>query len=216
MIVVSVNLSPIIAVTAKNGKRVETAIFKKPAAGPVNVGTRGIVGDDQADKRHHGHPTQALYAFSAQEYAHWRGVKNKPFPYGLFGENLTIDGLDDSLVCLGDRYRIGSVSVEVTFPRLPCSTLAMAVEDTSIVAGFLERKRVGPYLRVLSEGTLAAGDSVNIESSHPARLSIVECMYLLHDAEGTPRDLERWRDLSEIDAADDRVKEKALAKLASA
>lgn len=212
MFVVSLNVSPIIDHTTDSGKQVRTGIFKQPSLGPVMLGIRGFTGDDQADKRHHGWPTQAAYAFSAQEYTYWRNEHNASYPYGLFGENLTIDGLDDSKVCLGDIYRVGDARIQVTSPRLPCSTLAMAVKTNAIVKGFMSRRRVGPYFSVLSPGDIKQGDEFTLETPDPLRISIVECMELLHEEIIKPS---RLREMASIVAIDSRIREKALARAAS-
>jgi MOSC domain-containing protein YiiM len=213
MIVVSLNISPVIAHTTPAGKSVRTGIFKRPTTARVMLHERGFTGDDQADKRHHGWPTQAAYAFSAQEYKHWRSVLGLELPFGLFGENLTIDGLDDSAVHLGDVYRLGSALMQVSSPRLPCSTLAMAVGTTAIVKGFMERMRVGPYFTVLEAGEVGTGDILTLQQADPRMVSIVRCMELLHATIITNDIRAGLTSITQIAAADSRIKEKALAKL---
>jgi MOSC domain-containing protein YiiM len=205
MRVASVNISPILTV-AHHGKQVRTAIYKQPISGRLLLAERGFRGDEQADKRHHGRPTQAAYAFSAAEYPYWNGVLGRfDLVPGRFGENLTIEGLDDAAVCIGDIYRLGDARVQVTFPRLPCSTLAMALDDTAFPKAFLARMRTGPYLRVLSEGDVGAGDAMTLEWAHPARLSIVETVHLLHFEKNAAA---RWREASEIVEMDEEVRAK--------
>jgi len=213
MRIISLNVSEIIEVKHK-GKLVKTAIYKQPTTRRIMLGVLGFEGDDQADKRHHGGPTQAAYAFSAEEYAYWRTELGRfDLSYGLFGENMTVEGLDDSKVCIGDIYLVGGARVQVTFPRLPCSTLAMAVADPGIVKGFLKRKRVGPYFAVLGAGEVGVADEITLETAQSDRVSIVELMYLLHDAPGSQKDRERWHAAASIDALDVRVKTKLLVKL---
>ncbi len=213
MIVASLNLSPVIAHTTPGGKSVRTGIFKQPTRARVMLNIRGFAGDDQADKRHHGWPTQAAYAFSMQEYHHWRSVLGLELPYGLFGENLTIDGLDDGAICLGDTYRLGGALIQVSSPRLPCSTLAMAVGTNAIVGGFMDRARVGPYFTVLEAGEVETGDELILRHADPEQISIVRCMELIHG----PADSEQARagltSITRIHAVDSRIKEKALARL---
>jgi len=215
MRIVSLNVAPVSEVLHKQ-KLVRTAIFKQPTTHRILLDTRGFVGDEQADKRHHGWPSQAAYAFSAEEYGYWRSRLGRlDLPFGLFGENMTCEGLDDAAVCIGDIFRVGEARIQVTFPRLPCSTLALAVGDAGIVKGFLERKRVGPYFAVLTPGLVGTGDELHLEAPDPGRVSILELMYLLHDAKGNAADRQRWDVTADIPALDSRVREKLRGKLAA-
>jgi len=216
MRIVSLNLSPIREVSHK-GRVVRTGIYKQPTQVPVMLRERGFDGDQQADKKHHGWITQAAYAFAAEEYAHWRAtLARADLPFGLFGENLTVEGLDDEKVCIGDVYRVGDARVQVTFPREPCSTLAMAVNDTGFPKVFLARKRVGPYFRVLAEGLVQTGDEVARESAHPARLSIAQAIDLMHFAEGDAAQLRgRYQRAAQIEALDERWKTKFVRMAAA-
>jgi len=212
MRIVSLNVSAVREVHA-GGRLLRTGIFKMPTAAPTLLSERGFAGDDQADKRHHGWPTQAAYAFSALEYDHWKlALGRLELPYGLFGENLTIDELDDSTVCIGDVYAIGDARVQVTFPRVPCSTLAAAVGEKDFVKAFLERKRCGPYFRVLSPGVVTVGDRLELTRRDSANLSLMEAMDLMHFAEKAHA---RWKQASEIEAMDERWRTKFAAKAAS-
>lgn len=212
MRVVSVNVSPVRSVN--RGERVvQTAIFKQPVAGSVAVGLLSIAGDDQADKRHHGGPHQAVYALSVQEYDHWRAELARTIEFGLMGENLTIDGLDDGELCIGDVLGIGSVQLQVTKTRAPCATLAMAMQMPTFPKLFLARRRVGPYFRVIKEGQVSPGDDVRLVERDPARLSCMDATWLMLLAEHEP---ERWRRAAEIPALCPRWKEKFLSRAAGA
>jgi MOSC domain-containing protein YiiM len=209
VIIASINVSPVREVV-RGGRLVRTGIFKTSFAGPVRLGERGFVGDDQADRKHHGHPTQAAYAFAAEEYPHWQAFLSRlTLPHGSFGENLTVTGLDDDAVCIGDVYRVGGARVEVTFPRVPCSTLAAALDSPQIVKAFLERARCGPYLRVLTPGEVGVGDAMTRESAHPLGLSLREAMILMHAAEPSRT---RCEEAASIEAMDERWRTKFAAK----
>ncbi|MEY3232397.1 MAG: hypothetical protein RL689_2486 [Planctomycetota bacterium] len=209
MEIVSVNVSAVREVAA-GGKVLRTGIFKAPAGGRVHLGERGLTGDDQADRRHHGWPTQAAYAFAAEEYPHWQAFLSRlTLPHGSFGENLTVAGLDDDTVCIGDVYRVGGARVEVTFPRVPCSTLAAALDSPQIVKAFLERARCGPYLRVLTPGKVGVGDTMTRESAHSLGLSLREAMILMH-APAPSRT--RCAEAASIKAMDERWRTKFAAK----
>lgn len=160
MEVLSVNVSRIVEVE-RNGKRYRTGIFKRPVAGAVHVTRLGLEGDEQADRRVHGGPEMAVYCYSIENHEFWRReLRRDDLGPGTFGENLTVRGMTDDVVRVGDRFRIGRVELEVTKPRGPCATLAMAMNDASIVRRFLASCRCGFYCRVLAEGQVRAGDAV--------------------------------------------------------
>lgn len=162
------------------GRKTKTGICKEPIPNPVYVSKMGIEGDAQADLENHGGVDKAVYAYSVENYRYWEAELNRPLPHGQFGENLTVSGLTDEVVNIGDRFRFGTVEMEVTQPRVPCFKLGMRMEDNQFVGRFHHSGRVGFYLRVLSEGTLQAGDSIERISSDSSRLSIQEAMLALH------------------------------------
>lgn len=138
-----------------------SGIFKAPVQGPVWLGRTHLAGDGQADRRVHGGPEQAVLAYAAQHYPLWRAELGIPeMDYGAFGENFTIDGLDEETVCLGDIYRIGAARVQVSQPRYPCWKLARRWHRNDLVARVLRTGRSGWYFRVLEEGWVEAGLAV--------------------------------------------------------
>ena len=140
---------------------VSTAIFKKPVTGSVAVGRYNLEGDAQADLKNHGGEHMAVYAYSLDHYDYWRAILHRgEMPYGQFGENLTIDGLDESACCVGDRLRIGSSLFAITQPRVPCFKLGIRLGDDRMPKLFSESARTGFYLKVEREGALQAGDAV--------------------------------------------------------
>lgn len=162
MKLVSVNVSRPIDV--RNGKDlVRTGIFKKPVAGPVAVGPTNLEGDGQADLENHGGEHKAVYAYSLDHYAYFREALGRDdMPYGQFGENLTISGLDETRSFLGDHLRIGSAEFAVTQPRVPCFKLGIRFGDATVPKLFSRSLRTGFYLMVLREGTIQAGDEVEL------------------------------------------------------
>lgn len=162
MKLVSVNVSR--PVDIRDGKDlVRTAIFKKPVAGPVAVGRFNLEGDGQADLENHGGEHMAVYAYSLDHYAYFRQALGRDeLPHGQFGENLTIEGLDEAQSFLGDRLAIGSAEFAVTQPRVPCYKLGLRFGDPTVPKLFSRSLRTGFYLRVLREGTLQAGDAVEV------------------------------------------------------
>ena len=140
-----------------------TSIFKQPVDGPVSVERLGLTNDTQSDLSVHGGPDKAVYAYPSEHYAFWKEeLPEFDFQWGTFGENLTTTGLLESEVCLGNRYRIGSVELEVSQPRFPCQKLAMRFDDPLMVKRFLASRKSGIYFRVLQEGVLKTGDEIEL------------------------------------------------------
>ena len=138
-----------------------TGFFKSPVAGPVLLGRTNLAGDGQANLRVHGGEDKAVLAYAASHYPLWRTELSLPdLPYGAFAENFTIAGQDESQVCLGDVYSIGSARVEVAQPRQPCSNIAHRWRLTDLTERVAATGRHGWYLRVLAEGEVVAGEPV--------------------------------------------------------
>lgn len=199
------------------GKRlVWTSIFKSPVTGRVPIRNHNLVGDRQSDLSVHGGPDKAIYAYPDEHYAYWREQLSDPdLRPGYFGENLTVQGLLEGDVHVGDRLRIGSAVLVVTQPRMPCFKLGIRVGRPDMVKRFLDSRRSGFYLKVETEGDLGAGDIVGMLEPDPAALSISELlrMYLnervdvnrLRDAIAIPALPHEWRThlqklLADVDA----------------
>lgn len=162
-------------------QRVDSAIDKQPATSPVRLSSNGLSGDEQADPRFHGGPDQAVYLYSVDDYRWWSGLLDRELSPGLFGENLTVDGVPNDLF-VGDRLLIGPVLLEVTGPRLPCSKLAAVMGDDDFARAFIRAERPGAYCRVLNEGRLSTGDAVSLIAG--SDVSLRELFRLNY--EGTP------------------------------
>lgn len=147
-----------------------TAFFKTPVAGAVFAGRMNLEGDCQADREHHGGIDKAVLAYSADHYAWWHEQLQHPdLPYGGFGENLTIAGLTEETVCIGDRWQAGDVVFEVSQPRQPCWKLSRRWRIDRLAQQVVASGKSGWYLRVLAEGPIAAGMELRlVERPHPA------------------------------------------------
>lgn len=140
----------------------ESAIGKEPVAGRIWVGTLGLAGDTVADRRHHGGADQAVLAYAADHYPKWRREWQEDVRGGAFGENLTVEGTDEDVACLGDQWRVGEALFEVTKSRTPCMTLARRHRRADLVKTVHANGRSGWYLRVLNEGWIEAGGLVEL------------------------------------------------------
>ncbi len=139
-----------------------SAIDKRPVPGPVRVHTLGVDGDEQADRVDHGGTEQAVYAYAREDLDLWEAELVRDLHDGIFGENLTTEGLDVSGAHVGERWRVGSVLLEVTTPRIPCRVFQGWLDEPRWVKRFTAYGRPGTYLRVVEEGVLAAGDAVEV------------------------------------------------------
>jgi len=174
------------------GKTVHTGIWKTPVTGPRMVRRLNIDGDGQGDLNGHGGEGRALYVYQEDSYRYWQNhLGRDDFVYGQFGENLTVDGLSDAEVCIGDHYRIGGALFEVTQPRVTCYRLGIRMNEPEMAALLVKHRRPGFYFRVLEEGEVQAGDEIVHVASGPEQMSVSDIDALLY-MPGHPREqLER-------------------------
>ncbi|WP_442483762.1 MOSC domain-containing protein [Aeoliella sp. SH292] len=181
---------------------VSTAIFKKPVEGPVEATELGLVGDDQADKSVHGGVDKAVYAYAEENYQWWREhLPDRELPPGELGENLTVRGMVDDEVQIGDRFRIGTAVFEITQPRQPCFKLGIKMQMPTIVKMFHQAGRPGFYLRVLEPGVFTAGDDIECVSRAENSITIAELYRLRFDPKATRDQLEHAEALSGLSEA---------------
>ncbi len=157
-------------------RTVRTAIFKEPVLFRVRVRRLNLDGDSQADLRVHGGPDKAVYAYDLSGYAHWRRKLGLELPFGQFGENLTVEGMPESLVRIGDIYRIGTALLQVSQPRSPCYKLSLKMGRPAFARDFLASGHPGFYLRVLEEGELGAGDPIALVEAGPDGATVERAM----------------------------------------
>jgi MOSC domain-containing protein YiiM len=181
MIVESTNISRVRKVQYR-GDTYKTGIFKQSVTGPLELSTEGVAGDVICDLVNHGGAHKAVYGFSVDHYAHWRDILGKPdLAHGAFGENLTISGLDEDSICIGDQFSIGSALLEVSQPRVPCFKLGIALEDERAPALFTRHMHTGIYFRVLKGGTVSVGDEISLSGRHPGEISVHKLFRAYHD-----------------------------------
>jgi ferredoxin-NADP reductase/MOSC domain-containing protein YiiM len=170
-----------------HGKDVYTGVFKDPVDGQRRVGKLNIEGDSQGDRAGHGGEQRAVFVYQLDSYRHWeRELGRNDFVHGQFGENFTVEGLADDEVCIGDRYRVGTATFEVTQPRVTCYRVGIRMNDPRIPALLVSHHRPGFYFRVLEEGEVQAGDEITKLAPGPEQLPVAEADALLY-LPGHPR-----------------------------
>jgi ferredoxin-NADP reductase/MOSC domain-containing protein YiiM/ferredoxin len=179
-LVVSVNVARPREVSWE-GKLVATSIWKLPVDGRIKVEKLGLVGDEQADKVGHGGEHRAVMVYQLDSYRYWESFLNRPsFKYGQFGENLTVEGLADTRVCIGDRFRIGTALFEITQPRVTCFKVGIKLDEPQMPALMVAHRRPGFYLRVIEEGEISAGDAITKVSAGPEAMTVADIDTLLY------------------------------------
>jgi len=170
----------------------KTGIYKLPAVGPVQITSYGIPGDVVYDTKHHGGLDQAVYIYGALDYAWWSNTLGWEVPPGTFGENLTVSNLESALLSIGDILHMGEVVLQVTAPRIPCTTLAARMNDPSFIKRFQAAERPGLYCRVLHEGKVQAGDPVSLEPYIGERVTVLEMFRDFYEPDLTEAGIRRY------------------------
>ncbi|WP_405866269.1 MOSC domain-containing protein [Streptomyces sp. NBC_00005] len=172
------------------GRTVHTGVWKYPVHGPAMVRRLNIDGDGQGDTAGHGGEQRAVLVYQIQSYRHWqRHFGRDDLGYGQFGENLTVDGLLDDEVCIGDRYRIGEAEFEVTQPRVTCYRVGLRLGEPELPALLVSHHRPGFYMRVVREGRIQAGDGIVQTRTGPGELSVADTDALLYLPDRDPATL---------------------------
>ena len=169
-------------------------LMKEAVEGPRMVGRLNVDGDGQGDLAGHGGEQRAVFVYQLGSYRYWvRELGRDDFVHGQFGENFTVEGLNDDEVCIGDRYQIGAAMFEVSQPRVTCYRVGIRMDDPRMPALLVSHNRPGFYLRVLVEGEVQAGDEIFKVASGPGRMTVAEVDALLylpgHSREGVQRAL---------------------------
>lgn len=156
------------------GHPARSAIWKAPVPGRVAARGVNLEGDDQADRKAHGGPDKAVYAYAAEDARWWEQEIGRPFSYGEFGENLTTEGIDASGALVGERWQIGTTLLEVSQPRIPCWRLGVRMNDPLFPRYFADAMRPGAYLRIVAEGVLGEGDLIRVVAKPDHDVKVVD------------------------------------------
>ncbi len=201
-------------------KGVPSAIDKQPVAVPLHAGPLGLSGDEQGDPRHHGGPDKAVHAYASANYAIWRQElpdRAAFFRAGGFGENLVVEGIDESGICLGDLWQVGGAVMAVSQGRQPCWKLNLRFDQPDMARRVQDSGRTGWYFRVVSAGPVAAGDQGHLlERPHPD-WTLTRVSHLLYHDRMNLADLaglaalpdlpENWRRLAEARLANRKTED---------
>ncbi|MEJ2861271.1 MOSC domain-containing protein [Actinomycetospora flava] len=185
----------------RDGVTTSTAIWKRAVDGPVEVGPENLAGDEQADRKNHGGPEKAVYAYGEEDLAWWReqlpGLDDL-----VFGQNLTTAGYDLRDARIGERWRIGTAELEVVQPRIPCFKLGLRAGDPTMPRRFIAATRPGVYLRVTRTGTITAGDPLAVSHRPDDGPTVADVFAIYHhhrdraarllDAPGLPSWYHDW------------------------
>ncbi|GAA4269723.1 MOSC domain-containing protein [Hyunsoonleella aestuarii] len=167
-----------------NGKEVTTGIYKKPVNHRILFGNQCVQNDEISDRNVHGGEFKACYLFSSDQYSYWKNLyPNLDWEYGMFGENLTISGLNEKDICVGDIFEIGTSLVQVTQPREPCFKLGIKFGSQQVVKQFIEHGYPGTYIRILEEGYVKNGDSLKLVERVKDSISTWQLFNLLYSKE---------------------------------
>src|SRR4051794_6537802 len=171
---------------------VHTGIWKDAVRGRRMVRRLNVDGDGQGDLEGHGGVNRAVFVYQVESYRYWEDVLARDdFTHGQFGENFTVEGLADAEVCIGDRYRTGSAVFEVSQPRVTCYRVGMRMNEPRMPALLVAHRRPGFYLKVLTEGTVEAGDEILKIAGGPERMTVAEIDALLYKPHHPRPQLER-------------------------
>lgn len=162
-----------------NGKTEHTGIYKIPVQGAIRLEKSMVAGDTIANRKVHGGLHKACYLFSVEQYPYWKALYPQlEWNWGMFGENLTLAGMNESKMRIGDTYRIGEALVQVSQPREPCYKLGLRFGSQQILKEFIAHAYPGAYVRVLREGAIRVGDAVTLEVRSANPLTVKQCFEL--------------------------------------
>tara|TARA_R110002050_G_scaffold74772_3_gene160083 strand:+ start:5531 stop:6175 length:645 start_codon:yes stop_codon:yes gene_type:complete len=170
-----------------NGKEVTTGIYKTPTTNSIFLGESDVKNDEVTDRKHHGGEFKACYLFSENQYDYWKNLyPNLDWNWGMFGENITVNGLDETKLCIGDIYRVGEALIQITQPREPCFKLGVKFGNQNVLKQFIEYGFSGTYVRVLESGFVKTGDTFKLVEQAKNSLTTWQFFNLLFSKEKSP------------------------------
>ena len=180
--VVSTNISQPKTVKWR-GKNVQTGIFKYPVPSGIYLESEDVRGDNVVDRKYHGGIDKACYLYSADVYDDWKAkFPDADWSLGMFGENLTVQGLDERQIYIGDQYKVGECLIEVSEPREPCFKLGIRFGTQKVLKPFVASHNCGVYVRVLAKGLVKSGDEMKLVKRVQEDFSMARIYWLLYNA----------------------------------
>lgn len=163
-----------------NGEKIETGIYKTPVSTSIYLGKTDVKNDHVIDRKYHGGEHKACYFYAANHYEHFKALyPNLDWKFGMFGENITIDNFEETNIRIGDTFKIGKAVIQVSEPRQPCFKLGIRFNNQKILKDFIQSSYSGFYVRILQEGEVKKGDSLELIERNPNDLSIEDVFSLL-------------------------------------
>lgn len=204
MKVVSTNIADVQTISWR-GKSVETGIYKLPT-NSILLGVMDVANDHVVDRKYHGGVDKACYIYSSNHYQFWKEkYPDLEWGYGMMGENITIEGLDETTLNIGDIYQLGAATVQVAQPRQPCFKLGVKFGSQAILKEFINAPYPGAYLRVLEEGEVKVDDEMLAVRLNPNKVGLLEVFRLLY--KGTEKDADRINEILDFDLLPDETKD---------
>jgi MOSC domain-containing protein YiiM len=177
--VLSVNISQIKKIRYKN-QTITTGIFKESTMDTLKVRGVNIEGDDQADRSVHGGENKAIYVYPSEHYSYWKmQYPEKNLPFGMFGENLTTEGMIENEINVGDIFRIGTTEIIAVQPRMPCYKLGIKFDDPGVIRKFVNAPYPGIYFKIKKEGELKVGDEIKLIHKDQEKISVLDIYNIL-------------------------------------
>jgi len=186
-------------ITIEEGNRTfQTGYFKESTDDQLWLGETGLQEDFQADRKFHGGPEKALLAYGVSSYAIWKEKYGFDLGYGAFGENISISGLDEENVCLGDIYKIGEALIQISQPRQPCWKINVALQDKNMLKNVLHEGRTGWYYRVIKEGYLQKGMLLTLKERPNPKWSVKRANDVMKSKKENPALVEELLNVKEL------------------
>ncbi len=182
-----------------NGKEIYTGIYKFPVDESLQLERTDVAGDDVMDRKYHGGEDKACYLYSADHYPFWQSkFPNLNWQFGMFGENLTAAGLDESQIHIGDIFKIGNTVVQITQPRQPCFKLGIRLENPSALKMFVDAEKPGTYVRILESGIVRQDDLLELIERKEQNYTLKEIFHFLYHAESNLEQIKKAIEIEEL------------------
>ena len=211
MKIMSINVSLPEKIIFKN-KNLTTSIFKAPTNKTIKVESEGLLGDRQADLKAHGGSNKAVYLYSYLHYKYWSNVLSKDLSknFGLVGENLTIDDLNEKELFIGDELKIANVVIKVTQPRIPCYKLGIKMNSKRFVQQFIDYAHLGMYAKVIKKGEIIKGDTLELIHRENNTMSVYEVSRLIFDKN---ENIDQMKKAMKIECLSEEIKTRLSSRL---